>query len=262
MEKSKLSFLLDFLFKSILIFFISFIWLRLYIHNNTLIFILSGIITIFFSVIISLTIKKKRNKIKLTKQEENFKKETKHKLLFLNNNEILDYLLQKLIFGEMLLHLEINQKTPTLVFYNFSFNKTEIDFIINCLKSASNTNVTNILIISNEFDKNCSLIVKNIKNFNVNLLNFDDFYIFYAKENITQLESKIIYEEKSKYTFKELLNIAFNKKKTKSYVITGLIFLVSSLFLRYNIYYIVFTTLMFSFALFSHFNKPFNKKPN
>ena len=76
------------------------------------------------------------------------------------------------------------------------------------------------------------------------------------------MSSKVLYEEKNKYTFKELLNIAFNKNKTKSYVVTGLIFLISSIFLRYNIYYIVFTTLMFVFALFSYFNKPFNKKIN
>ena len=127
MNKSLLAYIFDILISAFIIFFISFIWLRLYIHNNTLIFILSGIITIFFSVIISLTIKKKRNKIKLTKQEENFKKETKHKLLFLNNNEILDYLFQIFINFSPIKHnnfLEINQKTPTLVFYNFSFNKT------------------------------------------------------------------------------------------------------------------------------------------
>ena len=262
MNKSTFSFIIDFVFYSLIIFAVSYIWLRLYIHNNTLILVISLIITLFISSILCLVLKNKISKNKLTKKEEKIKKQILNSLLVMNNNEINNFLTQ--VFNNNVKKykdfLVILNEEKTVIFYNFSFLETDINFILNSLKTSEKLEIFNVNIISNLFNKDCNKFVKNIKNFNIKLINFNDFYFKCLKEQNILPNSKIKYEEKTKYSIKELLSIAFNKTKTKSYVLTGLIFLVSSLFLRYNIYYIIFTTLMFSFAMFSYFNKRFNKK--
>jgi len=263
-SKSSFSFILDFIFYCFLIFFISFIWLRVYIHDNTLIIVLSSIITLVLSTILSIIYKNKVDKYKLSKKEMKEKKEILNKLIFSNNLEINDYLLKFFNDYKITKHrefLEIKKDDEKiLVFNSFTINSCDNDFILSCIKKSGKLKIKKIMIFASSFNKDCPSFIKNIKEFKIKLIDFDEFYInFIKKENIIP-ENKIIYEEKTRYSFKELLNIAFNRKKTKTYVVTGIIFLISSIFLRYNIYYIVFTTIMFLFALFSYFNKPFNKK--
>lgn len=60
---------------------------------------------------------------------------------------------------------------------------------------------------------------------------------------------------RKKYSFIELKSIAFSRKNTKNYLIYSVILIVSSLFLRLNIYYAVFSTLLLIFAGISLFPK-------
>lgn len=262
MEKSKLSFLLDFLFKATLIFFISFIWLRLYIHNNTLILVLSIMITLFLSFLISIFLRKKITKINLSKKEIKEKKEYLNQLNFStkkdNSNFLASFFREETLTKTKEYFIFIKEEKVS-VFNDFSFKTTSIDFLIDCIKECNKKNINKIIIFASTIDKDCFSFIKNLKNIKIKLIDYNNFYINYMKKHNIFPDIKIKYEEKTKYSFKELLNIAFSKKKTKGYVITGFIFLVSSLFLRYNIYYIIFTTIMFVFALFSYFNKPFNK---
>jgi len=265
MEKSKLGHLIDFLFKAVLIFFISFIWLRLYIHNNTLILILSILITFFLSFLISFFLRKKINKLNLTKKELKEKKEYLNQLNF-SNTEAINKFLLSFYKAEKTTKLKeyfiIEKEEKIIVFNNFSFNNCDVNFLINCVKISNLKNINKIIIFANNFENTCLDFVKNLKNFKLKLIDFDNFYVNYMKKEDIYPVITIKYEENHRYTLKELLNIAFNKKKTKGYVITGFIFLISSIFLRYNIYYIIFTTIMFIFALFSYFNKIYNKKTN
>lgn len=263
MDRSKVSFIFDFIFKSLLIFFITFIWLRLYIHNNNLIIILSIIITLLLSFISSFFLRKKFNKIKLTKKEQKEKQEYLNQLNFSNSNKITDFLLNFYQNEKIQKHKDcfvIDKDEKIIVFNNFNIQNCDINFLIECVKKSEKLNINKILVFASFFNKDCFSFIKNIQNFKIKLVDYENFYLnFMKKENIFPTIT-IKYEEKNRYTFKELISIAFNKKKTKGYIITGLIFLISSIFLRYNIYYIIFTTVMFIFALISYFNKPFNQK--
>jgi len=264
MNKSTVSFIFDFIFYSFLIFFISFIWLRLYIHDDTLIIILASVITLILSIILSVIYKKKVDKYKLSKKEKKEKKEILNKLIFSNNIEINNYLSKFFEKNKIIKHreeLEITKNDEKILVFNcFILNNCDNDFILSAIKKSCKLKIKKIMIFASSFNKDCYAFVKNIKEFKIKLINFDEFYFSFIKKEKILPQNSILYEEKNIFTFKELLNIAFNRKKTKGYVVTGLIFLISSVFLRYNIYYIVFTTLMFMFAFFSYFNKPFNKK--
>lgn len=64
--------------------------------------------------------------------------------------------------------------------------------------------------------------------------------------------------------FKEKLKkqsfVAFNKKRTKSYLLVAITMLFGSFVLRYNVYYLIFATISTLLALYSHFNTKFNTK--
>ena len=197
MEKSKLSFLLDFLFKSILIFFISFIWLRLYIHNNALIIFLSILITLFSSIILSLVLKSKFNKIKLSKKEIKEKQNYLNQLNFSSNKEINDLLIRFYKTEKIIKHkdfFEIEKEENIIVFNNFSFVATNISFIIDCIKKVQSKNINKIIIFASNFENVCYNFVKNLKDKKIKLIDFDNLYTNFMKKHNMFPEIKIKYE--------------------------------------------------------------------
>ena len=66
---------------------------------------------------------------------------------------------------------------------------------------------------------------------------------------------------KEKFKFIHLKNIAFTKNNAKHYLISGFIIFITSFFIKYNIYYLVFTTLLFIFSGICYF-KPSPKLPD
>lgn len=274
MKRGYLSFFCDFIFFAFIIFSITFIWLRYYLHNNTLLWIITSLITLILSFFIALYFRKKINKFNLSKKEKKEKQKYLNYILFLNKNETNKFL--KDIYKDRLIEshsnylIILNKNTEKneikyiknsekcLIFYDFSMQNLTSDSLVAFIKKAKSLGIRNVEILCKNYDKECKNIIKNLISFNVSIKDFDKFYSENIKNN-KQDSFEIIYEEKNRYTFKELLGIAFNKSKTKTYALTGLIFLLGSIFMRYNVYYLVFTTIMFAFALFSHFNKIYNK---
>lgn len=274
MKRGYLSFFCDFIFFAFIIFSITFIWLRYYLHNNTLLWIITSLITLILSFFIALYFRKKINKFNLSKKEKKEKQKYLNYILFLNKNETNKFL--KDIYKDRLIEshsnylIILNKNTEKneikyiknsekcLIFYDFSMQNLTSDSLVAFIKKAKSLGIRNVEILCKNYDKECKNIIKNLISFNVSIKDFDKFYSENIKNN-KQDSFEIIYEEKNRYRFKELLGIAFNKSKTKTYALTGLIFLLGSIFMRYNVYYLVFTTIMFAFALFSHFNKIYNK---
>lgn len=262
MQKSYLSFYFDFLFYTALIFFITFIWIRSFIHSSILIWSYSIIITLILSIILSVFLKKKIYKFKLSKNEFKEKNKILNQLIFSKKEEINAYISKffnnKHIYKE---YFTFTNNENYIVFNEFNFEGLNCNTMLSFIKKAEKEKCNKIYIFCNNYNSDCAKIAKNLKNIKIKLINFDNFYVNYIKKQnlIPNFEDK--YEEKTSYKFKELLSIAFNKTKTKNYVFTGLIFLTGSIFMRYNIYYLIFTSLMFIFALFSYFNKIYNKTP-
>ena len=152
MGKSTISFVIDFIFYCFLIFFISFIWLRLYIHDNTLIIVLSSIITLFLATLLSVIYKKKVDKHKLSRKETKIKKEVLNKLIFSSNLEINNYILKFFNDYKITKHrefLEIKKDDEkVLVFNSFNINFCDNDFVLNAIKKADKLNFPLFSIIS------------------------------------------------------------------------------------------------------------------
>lgn len=262
MQKNYLSFYFDFIFYTLVIFFITFIWIRSFVHKSILIWTYSLSITLIISILLSIFLRKKIYKYKLNKFEYKEKKIILNQLIFASNSEINNFLIK--FFDEKIKKhrdfFTFQNENNYIVFNEFTLNSLNSNTLINFIKKAEKEKCNKIYVFCSSYDKECNNIIKNIKNVKIKLINFDNFYINFIKKQNIKPDFKIKYEEKSSYKFKELLSIAFNKSKTKNYVLTGIIFLIGSIFMRYNIYYLIFTTLMFIFALFSYFNNVYNKK--
>lgn len=263
MQKNYSSFIFDFIFILLSIFFISFIWIRSFVHNNSLIWVYSLSITAILGIILFSVLKKKITTYSLSKKEEKTKKEILNMLLFSQKSEINKYLIKFFENENITKHNEFftfNKEEKYIVFNNFEFDSLSLQNLLTLIKKAQKENCNRVYIFCNNYSKECVDFIKNLKNIKVKLVNFDTFYFSFIKKQNIYPAFSVCYEEKGKYKFKELLSIAFNKNKTKRYLLTGLIFLIGSIFLRYNIYYLVFTSLMFIFAMFSYFNNIYNKK--
>ncbi|MBQ8793050.1 MAG: hypothetical protein IJZ62_05715, partial [Clostridia bacterium] len=68
------------------------------------------------------------------------------------------------------------------------------------------------------------------------------------------------YKKEKMLVFKDFLAYSFNKKRTKGYLLSAFILILSSLFVRGSIYYCVISSLCVIFALISYFNPYFNTK--
>lgn len=262
MQKSITSYFFDFIFCAVLIFFISFIWLRFYIHNSFLLYLISIIITLALSFLIYLIFKKKVRNFKLNKKEKKDKEIILNSLIFENNSEIIKFLSKFYTNEKLEMHRDfiIIKSQKTLVVSNFCVDKLNLDFVLNSIKRCKKEKCERVIIFTNNYTKEIKNFVNNIRTIDIKLINFDVFYTDYILKEKIYPHFETIYEEKKQYKFKELLSIAFKKEKTKNYLLTGIMFLVISIFTRYNIYYIIFTTIMFAFAIFSYFNKFYNLK--
>lgn len=262
--RSKFSYILDFIFKSVSVFVISFIWIRFFEHNITLIFIYSSIITLVVITLSTIrTIKKCKNE-NLSKLDFEKKENSIYQLNFYSQAQILTF------FSSLLNSTyEVNKKNDYLilkkedekigVFLNFNFNNTDAIFIKNIMNKINLNKFEKVFIYSNDYTKECKELCSSISNVKFSCKNSDEVFKLMKQNNIFP-KDKVQKQKPKKKNFNNFCSVLFNKSKTKTYFFTGLIFLISSIFMRYNIYYLIFTTLMFFLSMYSYFNKRFNKK--
>lgn len=261
--RSKFSYILDFIFKSISIFVISFIWVRFFEHNMFLIFLYSSIITIILVTLSTIRTIKKCKKNNLTKLEYEKKENSIYQLNFYSQTQILTFFSSLLNStyevckkNDYLILKNKNEKIG--VFINFNFNVIDAFYIKSIMNKINLNKFQKVYIYSNDFTKECKDLCSSINNVKINCKNANDTFKLMKENNIFPL-NKVEKQTHKKKNINQFFSALFNKSKTKAYFFTGLIFLISSIFMRYNIYYLVFTTLMFLLSLYSYFNKRFNK---
>ncbi len=145
----------------------------------------------------------------------------------------------------------------------YPFYKTRIlniDDATNIYVNARMQKVDKLIITCKEITQEVLNFTKQLKITKIIVLDERGVYFKLLKKYDTfpKIENKIINEER--ITFKQISQVAFSKKRTKSYVISGTILLLGSFILKYNLYYIIFSSLLYLMALFSYFNVPFNKR--
>lgn len=249
---SKIGFinLIDKIFISICVFLLLFAWINYFVMDLKITFILSLIFSFACLYLLFYFYNKKQTKLNLNKQQTkqieinflNFKLSSKKEQLNLITN-ILSY------------KHKVTKETDYLT-YTENENKHVIYLFLN-QKILTFSDLINIISnIDADFDK-LEIICENYENFNTKILKDKEIiltdksslYLNYFSKYNTYPDKKIMEENLTKIKLKDFFLHFFSREKSKGFFICGLILIFSSIIIPYNVYYIIFGSILLIFAI-------------
>lgn len=267
---NKFTIVISELIKFICISGLIFVWCNFYYRNAKYSLILSLIIASIILVVLWLFNSKRNKKKSLKSAEINKINSYSNTLLFSDNSFVFNFYkkLLKTKFPNVIKNkssFSIKTEEKNIYFIPF-YEKEELENIdiIKIIKNIDNKENKDyqIIIFCIKTNENCLKIKKKFdKNFILIFDEKDTYFKLFKKLDIYPVNENLNLTKKAdKISKNELLYMAFNRNKTKSYLSSALFLLMFSFFTRYNIYFIITSSLLFIFALYSRFNSPFNKK--
>ena len=250
-RKTKLSLISNTLFLNFSIFLLTFIWVNFYTRDLALALFLGLIFSVIFTIFYILFIKNKISKENTLKKDKHSYEEIKNHFLFSNYINLSKTICE--IFS--ITPQSISKNYSHIVSHNcdiyLSFNKEDIqnEDIIELLKEYR-YNQIKIFCISHKVNLQ-------IENIDIELITLDDI-IKKMNEINYHIDGIIKIKSKPQITLKYILNISFNKARSKNYFWLGLLLIFSSLFTPFTIYYTIFGSLLIVASIYSRFNTKFN----
>lgn len=257
----KISFyiIVDNLFKFFLLFILNIIWCLYFINTSILSIVIALVVSIFTLCLMNVVSKKKNGKMHLSLKKQQHIKDVVNTFLYMSNSEIL-FFFKCLIKTKHCCKIENNyilvetSGLPILVFPTFNYSNFTTNDALQFYKSIKHKNLKRLVILTNKYDAEMALNVTNFKFETIVLdggqtyLNLLETYNFYPQITKTPKPNP-----KPKATINNFLNIALNKKRTKSYVLSAIFLIFSSFFVIYKAYYLFFASILITLAIFSYF---------
>ncbi len=253
MTKTKLSDIIDCILITLFVFILLFSWIKFY-TKNIILSILIGIFATFLLIFIYFFVKSKKiKKTELSKKQKQLAQNCALQLSFSTQKSTINYF-EKLLNN----NYNITKHTNFLILKN---NNQKILFapLFNTEK-IKNTNLAQLYAIAKE--KNCSILIisgiqadEEVKNLSLKIKNIKieiwDCFTTYNKliKDKNLLPDETVDTSISKLNIKQILKYAFDRKRMKNYLLFGLILIISSFFVYYKIYYLIFGTIMIIIAL-------------
>lgn len=263
MKNISLFVVIDNIFKLLLFFLFNFIWCTYFIKTAWL--------SVFLSVLIAfltLFITNKINQKKYKKHEGSLKLEQRmidirNTFIYMNNNDILSFF-KKLICTKHnceiiddYIMVKTNEK-PIYLFPYFKQSSLTPDDVLTIYKKINNKEIKRLIILTNSIGGDVSAITSNF-NFETLILDYKQTYSDLLEKYEFYPEISLKTKPKAKNTFKQILNISINKKKTKGYLLSALFLVFSSMFVSFRIYYLLVASVLVFLAILSFTSPNFNK---
>ena len=256
----KLSKITDFIFFAGLMFLICFLWLRYFLHDFWLAVILSATITFVTMSIYHIFYKNKENKQNISHEEIKKANQITTKFLLSTKTEILKTFFEKLekkyntkIKSDYLL---VNDNVLRPIYTTQTITDKDI---LESYTKIKDTSAKKLIITCQNTDESSRLCAKLITDKEIVILTeFEAYETIFKPLEFEVPDINTL--QKTKKNFSYYLSFALNKSRTKSYLIVAVFMLFASFVLRYNIYYLIFSSITGLLALYSHFNTRFNKK--
>lgn len=160
-------------------------------------------------------------------------------------------------------HLTIkyeHEGVKTVLWFDNSFEGLNVPRLCEIYSKIKKENATKLVICCYEnSDKNLPSFLRTFKEKIVILDRYQTYEKLYKLYDCFPEITKTYPKEKS-MAFKDLMRYSFNKKRTKSYLFSAIILILSGLFVRVSIYYCLIASLLIVFALISQFNTSNNPK--
>ena len=262
----KILFLLQIFLQFFLIYFLISLWYRFLFNNTTKIILFSFITTILIEILIYLFSHYKNKKTSLKLKEQEDADNMAFSLTTLPLKQQLDFYLSlvktrhnKVNVNDNYIEIihEENKKTILIPFLKFKeLSNDDLNYIY---KTSTQIKFDKLVIICNEYDKTLNTF---IANFNIETIILDKYEVYQNLYKEYQFFPKITieYKKEAKKTFKDFLAYSFNKSRSKGYIISSVILFISSFFVKINLYYCIFSSILLIFALISYSNSKYNKK--
>lgn len=260
--QSKLAFILNNIFKYLAIFCISFIWCNYNYPNFFACVIASVLIASIICFVHSKIFYVKQTKKEKSAHEKSKMEQTIHQLLFMSNNETIDYFY--LVFQKN--NYNVTKQQTTLKLDNniivpyFNFEMTTNEFL--SIFKTNKVDDCKLIILTNKISSELNSFLTNFDLSNIKFVCYNDVYTKLIQTSGIIPKTTIKATEVKKLTILKVCQYAFNKKNTKSYFLSGVLVMFSSLFYKYGLYYQIVGTMLFALSLYSHFNTRFNQPPS
>ncbi len=259
----KFLFIFQKLLKCGLIFLIAFIWLRFVLSSIWISGLLAFTITIIIEFI-SIYFKRKNInktylKIKEKEEAENMFLSLltdKKSLSFFHNLALSRHKTSEIKKNYILIK---NLNSNVILYPQLKIAKLTPDDIIEIYKNCKKEIPEKIIIPCNEYEKDCPVFIKNFSQKIILLDKFETYSLLYREYDFYP-EITLEYKKEAKPTFKDLIAYSFNKSRTKGYIFSALVLLVTSFFIKQSLYYCIIGSILLMFALISFVNPKFNSK--
>ncbi len=253
------------IFRIFLIFFLSFVWLRYLIKKLWLALLLSALVTLVIDFTIRFINKKKGNKQNLKLSE---KERAENIFLSLStSSNYIDFFYElakkENPYAEKKSKYIIlpNSKNKTILYPFLSMDELKKDDIAKLIIILNKEKANKLVIVCGDVGKDTLAFSKSIEKNIIILDKFASFSQLYHYYNYYP-EITLSYQKNKKLALKELFTFSFNKSRTKGYILSAIVLLLSTLYIRMNLYYCIMASLLIIFAILSYFNRPFNPKTN
>lgn len=266
MKTRTLSKILDNLFLILGVFCLSFLWVRYYEHNVWLIVMFSSIATFVICSLVHLisSYKKRKNKI-ASDENKKISNLTSHFMFQTKLDTIKDFektlSTRSLSYKKIANFLIYNDVLIYPIFYKIKVDSDSLLSIILELKSKKIVPKT-LVICGQTFTADAKNLCDKFTEYNISLFDSKATYQTFFKPINFEINavSSSPKKKKRKEKFWNLVCVAFNRQRFKGYFMSSIVLLIASYFMRYSLYYLITSSVLILFALFSYFNKPFNPK--
>lgn len=264
MKISRLTFIstIDKIFITSMLTLFSFVWIKYFIRNNVyallLSFTLSVIIVSLFLSVKKSNLEKKITKIETAKRIDSFM----YSIFLLEENTIFKMIYDRISKTENIKLKEnilINENTGIIPLLNVE--EISLRDIAIAYQTAKKLRLKEITILSISCPNKGKQFSKNIKDIKINILEKEETFYEYIQRYAIYPEVLVAQKSNKKESFKAVIKLSFNKTKIKSYALSGIVMLILSLFFKYNLYYVIVSSILFLFAIISFFFKDKNNSP-
>lgn len=250
--------------KIAILFLFVFVWIRFFVRKLSISLLITTLLTIAFELLF-LFISKKISKSSSLKLKE--KQDAENMFFSLANTNNQGLFLKKLArenaqVEKVSLHHVVFKKQGDRLLMYFVDNIEGLDCqkLFEIVKKFNSESINKILILCKQIKDKQVYSFLNL--FDGKVVVFDEYQTYqnlYKKHQIfPEITNKL--PSAKKQTLKTLIAYSFNKKRTKGYLFSAFVLILSSIFVKTTIYYCLISTILLLFAMFSYFNPQFNKK--
>lgn len=250
-------------FRLLLLFLFNLIWCTYLFKSPPYNIVVALLVAILACIVINLIDKKKNNRnIPKLKQEQHIKDVTTS-FIYMTSQEILEFF-KRLVITKHSCEIKddyivIKGGSGNIILYPHfkasNFNKDDLAYIVRKIKNLS---VKKMIVLSCEYDGNV-LSDNNIFPFELILLNATQTYTNLLRMYEFYPEIKLKSKPKTKATISSICSLAFNRKKTKGYLLSALCLFFASFFVIYKVYYLIVSSALVLFAIISYYNPQISK---